>query len=1406
VDTNAEALIERGDDFLAAGELEQAERAYRQAADVDPDSAEALRSVAHALLLRGDFDAGLPYARRAVAAQATHTGARGTLGQVLMGLGRHRDAIEHLAYAATHLEGRAHMLTAGQVGLCHEALGEWGEAERWLRDALGDDPAAITRLTPVAWYDHGPGWTGAASVPADLHHALARVLQRQGDVEQARLHYHLAKRIDPTVELDPMYLQIMRRDELENHPIDALRAEALNSDEDRLHYLLSQPSYDALQNAVGEPGMSGLGAPVLGTAKAAQLGGDFADAARLWVVVQCLRGNGWIELYELMATDDGRRLMQTAEAVHRGSLTRSRARELVVALELRAGDASALVELGEAFLIIDLETGITFAETAEAAAGERGADLRYLIGDALYRAGRREEARRQLEIAAAHQMAAGENFDARVSLALLSRIAEEQDRATDALALRRRVISLAEEAGDRVGAATERFNEARLLLATGDGAAAHAVASHLLELLLTDPEMRRELPPAVQEQMPALVRATARAAGAAPPERGLLAGLPTLGDHSTRSDAEEAADDARAAAHQGRWTDAAKAYDLALAASEHQDRWPLLIERAMVARQMDEPRLATETLERALEVAYGDSDREREHETLLMLSGQYLDDDPARAVSIANRVLGGLPDDAPLVSLARDAVDRWTAGEHPTESLGAMRDSLLALPRQPPWSAYAVLVARTAEHVGAALLAETVARDALAYIQSDEQPDLNAEMSARLALGGALLRKGDYEQAREELERTIDLAGAVYDLRTALETHALLADVFLRLGRLDRSAVHRLLEVDGADRFGDADGAAVARVNLAHVLLLLGRESEAIDAAEKAVGRQGESDRPDLQRFVLLLLEHHVPAEHLSPDLRARLADLPSAARRKGDSNLWLYEQLHVARRALTDNGPDAAWRVLQPVLDFPRDGENGGFAISSRLEVARAMAASDPARASATAHVALALAEERKTQRFVETAIREILLDCALRLHDDRDVGVLLSRLADDWCHLRAMLASDADRVAVSDRAAGLLHRAARASLRTDPARALTRWDAARAPTLAERIAHGEPVPVAGDFWGGLLALLGPSATLLSVGLLGDEVVAMAATADTPPRVHRPGMRRGDVDRLIATFRREMHTFQGHGSHTWARTARRLLDGAASDLPAEGVVILVVDPSLEELPVHAIALPDGRLLVEHATVVSAPSLSVLARIARRRRPVRAEPTLACVGVAFPDEARAIGIRHGGRVISGNRLDKHTFREDVASADIIHFAGHGRYDASLDAASGLVLTTSPNADLDEIVSLRDLEEWHMKAALVTLSACESGLASPSPSDYLGLARQLLGAGAQAVISALWKIDDRATQAFMLRFYRELLGRPHGHSARLDVAAALRRTQLAEMRQRPVYEWAGFKLTGWPTTAWKESHA
>jgi CHAT domain-containing protein len=119
------------------------------------------------------------------------------------------------------------------------------------------------------------------------------------------------------------------------------------------------------------------------------------------------------------------------------------------------------------------------------------------------------------------------------------------------------------------------------------------------------------------------------------------------------------------------------------------------------------------------------------------------------------------------------------------------------------------------------------------------------------------------------------------------------------------------------------------------------------------------------------------------------------------------------------------------------------------------------------------------------------------------------------------------------------------------------------------------------------------------------------------------------------------------------------------------------------------------------------------------------------------------------------------------------------------------LELQSNSVISEIISGKlDLKE----ARLVTLSACETGVTdvSQSPDEYVGMPAGFLQAGAPAVVSSLWTVDDESTLLRMERFY-------HNHLERnMDLAAALRDAQLwlrDEKGYASPFYWAAFTFTG-----------
>ncbi|KAF0653692.1 hypothetical protein L107_08878 [Cyanobium sp. Copco_Reservoir_LC18] len=131
--------------------------------------------------------------------------------------------------------------------------------------------------------------------------------------------------------------------------------------------------------------------------------------------------------------------------------------------------------------------------------------------------------------------------------------------------------------------------------------------------------------------------------------------------------------------------------------------------------------------------------------------------------------------------------------------------------------------------------------------------------------------------------------------------------------------------------------------------------------------------------------------------------------------------------------------------------------------------------------------------------------------------------------------------------------------------------------------------------------------------------------------------------------------------------------------------------------------------------------------------------------------------------------------------------------------SGLVLAgaNQPGADPSDDGYLTAAEATALQlegTELVVLSACSTGQGDVRTGEGVyGLQRALTVAGARTTLLSLWKVDDKATAAFMEAFYNRL----KGGAGRAEALAA---TQ-AEFRNHPntawrqPYYWAAWQLVG-----------
>jgi CHAT domain-containing protein len=125
---------------------------------------------------------------------------------------------------------------------------------------------------------------------------------------------------------------------------------------------------------------------------------------------------------------------------------------------------------------------------------------------------------------------------------------------------------------------------------------------------------------------------------------------------------------------------------------------------------------------------------------------------------------------------------------------------------------------------------------------------------------------------------------------------------------------------------------------------------------------------------------------------------------------------------------------------------------------------------------------------------------------------------------------------------------------------------------------------------------------------------------------------------------------------------------------------------------------------------------------------------------------------------------------------VLHFAVHAFADADFPARAALVVLGSSASGEDGLIQPREISGWRLNATVVVLSACDTSVGPTIGQEGVqNLARAFIGAGARAVITTLWTVNDRVSLALMRSFYAELAaGRP--------LAAALASAKAAVTRQ------------------------
>lgn len=294
----------------------------------------------------------------------------------------------------------------------------------------------------------------------------------------------------------------------------------------------------------------------------------------------------------------------------------------------------------------------------------------------------------------------------------------------------------------------------------------------------------------------------------------------------------------------------------------------------------------------------------------------------------------------------------------------------------------------------------------------------------------------------------------------------------------------------------------------------------------------------------------------------------------------------------------------------------------------------------------------------------------------------------------------------------------------------------------------------------------------------------------------------------------------------------RLLLEPVRAELAAAGVTTLLIsaDPGLQAVPFAA--LHDGKTYVgESFALALTPSLGLMpldAPLNRGSGQQMAAGASRFEGLSplplVPQEVSQVASASKGQAPSTYLNEQFTPQVLISKAgdstvDQVHVATHAEFLPGGPSKAKL-FTGTRAMSLTEFASLRRLREG-APLQLFVLSACRTALGDRD--SELGFAGLALQAGSRSAIGSLWYVDDVATSAYFVQFYRYLdSGVPKAEAMQLvrwamaqgrfrlegdkllgpdglpvlDNLTGDQRRRVAGGLQHPFY-WAGIELLGTP---------
>ncbi len=292
----------------------------------------------------------------------------------------------------------------------------------------------------------------------------------------------------------------------------------------------------------------------------------------------------------------------------------------------------------------------------------------------------------------------------------------------------------------------------------------------------------------------------------------------------------------------------------------------------------------------------------------------------------------------------------------------------------------------------------------------------------------------------------------------------------------------------------------------------------------------------------------------------------------------------------------------------------------------------------------------------------------------------------------------------------------------------------------------------------------LDPGVTMLEYFVVNNNVYLWVVEKDRLEFV-RTAIFRKDLMSKVTELRDTIYQFgEKERFNALSQELHKLLIQPALPHIRGKELVIVPHDVLHYLPFQALLGTDSRYLIEKYPIYYLSSASLM-QFTQEKRRAMGEKVLAFGNPELDDPKMALQFAEieAGEIKKlypqSTVLLKKEATEEKAKGlspqnDIVHFASHAELNEDDPLASAIRLAKSDKED--GRLEVREIFGMDLKASLVVLSACETGLGKLSSGDELvGLTRAFIYAGTPSVVASLWNVEDSSTAQLMASFYKNL---------------------------------------------------